>query len=170
MRRSPIAAGTLLWALALLGTGCGGDTDILLQLGDFTCPTVQGALGSLELIVASQSQDVPGNPPALHPMPEFGECFTSVAFNARAMAQVFIDRGYVARGVSAENTTVVLLHARCAGGCGTRDPLCLCLISDPIPPNGQKTHLLMTPVCPPPPQNPVPSAEWQRCTSVLQAP
>ncbi len=166
MRLSRIEAGQFLCVLASLGAGCGTETEITLQLGTFECPPGAVTLRSLELFVLEQTGDS-GGQPVLQSLPGYPECIdVSAALTWNAVAQVFVHRGYVARAVSTERPTVVVIHGRLLSGCQKTDPLLLCLMSDSIPPHSQPSVATMNGVCAPPPGQPVPAA-WQRCSTAL---
>lgn len=83
---------------------------------------------------------------------------------AEAVSTTLNDRGYVAKGVDASKTTWIVIHLLAAPGCPPDTPL-VCLLSEPIPPDGKKSSVKLGAVCPIQPPTP-PNPEFQRCISV----
>jgi hypothetical protein len=156
---------TAVLVCALAGCG-GGDMEVFLKLDALDCTTPPLTIAALEVFLADEVQQ--DGKTVLRAIPQLRECIpANVPLTRPAVTKVFVDRGYVVRGVHADVRSVVVVHARLEKTC--LGPVPACLISDFIPPGGALNGVTMHGLCAPPagtpPANMAPP--WVRCVSVL---
>ena len=136
--------------------------EVWLELQPGPCWQPTSTFQSLAVLVAN------GNPQdPLSLVQRSRECLDQVGPPAPAIPEAVsgaITRGYLAKEVDASKTSWVVIHLYASTGCPPGPPL-LCLLSEPIPPDGKQSRVKMGAVCGLQPPAP-PSPEFQRCMSL----
>jgi hypothetical protein len=155
---------TALVGIVAALAGCGGDMDVFLKLEGLDCGTPPLTIASLDVFVADEVQQ--DGKTVLRAIPQLRECVPAgVPLIRQAVTKIFVDRGYVVRGVHADKRSLVVVHARLENGC--LGPVPACVISEFIPPGGALDSVTMHGLCAPPMGTPPASmpVPWARCVS-----
>jgi hypothetical protein len=153
----------LLGGLLLCGA-CGGEMEVLLEIAQGgNCWQPAGTFASAGIFVADQKSS---SQPSIFAPRSFvcHEPAQPVALTPSGVSAALGERGSVASGVDADRPSWIVIVLHKETGCSST-PL-VCLMSEPVPPAGQKERVSLSTFCPVVPPDP----QFTLCVSVLPPP